>query len=383
MKALITGNMAAALGAKFCRSEVIAAYPITPQTTIIEYLAKMVADGELKAEYIKVESEHSAMAACIGAAAAGSRVFTATSSQGLLLMHEMLFQASGLRLPIPMVNVNRAVGSPWCIHPDQTDSLAQRDTGWIQIYCENGQDVLDTIIQAYRIAEIVSLPVMVVSEGFVLSHTSAPAEIPEQDKVDEFLPPYQPEWELDLDNPAAYGAHVNSNQYAQLRRDIQRAMDEVYGVYSEVAEQFYGIFGRRYPAVDLIGPRDAEIILITSGTTTGTGRQVLKDLNSDKIALMQIRMFRPFPADLVRKLAWRANKIAIIDRNISFGSRGIFAEAVKSSLYDSPSRPSIFEFILGIGGVDITPEVISKVIDFADSHQYPSSLKPTWQEELR
>ena len=383
MKALITGNMAAAIGAKLCRPEVLSAYPITPQTTIIEYLAKMVADGELTAEYIKVESEHSAMAACIGAVAAGSRTFTATSSQGLLLMHEMLWQASGLRLPIVMVNVNRAVGAPWTIFPDQNDSLAQRDTGWIQIYCENGQDVLDTIIQAYRIAEIVSLPVMVVSEGFVLSHTSAPTEIPEQGKVDEFLPPYQPKWKLDLDNPAAYGAHVNSNQYAELRRDIQGAMDEVYGVYSEVAEQFYGIFGRRYPAVELIGSRNAEIILVTSGTTTGTARQVLKDLNSDKIALMQIRMFRPFPYDLVRELSWRASKIAIIDRNISFGSRGIFAESVRSSLYDAPSRPSIFEFILGIGGVDITPEVISKVIDFADSHQYPSSLKPIWQEELK
>lgn len=382
MKALITGNMAAAIAAKLCRPQVIAAYPITPQTTIIEYLAKMVCDGDLKAEYIKVESEHSAMAACIGAVATGSRVFTATSSHGLLLMHEMLWQASGLRLPIVMANVNRAVGAPWCINPDQTDSLAQRDTGWIQFYCENSQDVLDTIILSYRLAEIVSLPVMVVSEGFVLSHTSAPAEIPEQDKVDEFLPSYQPKWKLDLDNPAAFGANAYPIDYAKLRKDIQETMDEIYSAHLKVADRFFRFFGRYYPAIEFIGPRDAEIILITSGTTSGTARQVLKDLNSNEIALMQIRMFRPFPADIVRKLAWRANKIAIIDRNISFGSRGIFAEAVRSSLYDAPARPSIFEFILGIGGMDITPEVITKVIDFASASQYPSP-KPIWQEELK
>ncbi len=380
MKALITGNMAAALGAKLCRPEVLSAYPITPQTTIIEYLAKMVADDELKAEYIKVESEHSAMAACIGAAAAGSRVFTATSSQGLLLMHEMLFQASGLRLPIVMVNVNRAVGAPWNTATDQTDSLAQRDTGWGQFYCENCQEVLDTVIQAYRIAEIVSLPIMVVSEGFILSHTSEPVEIPEQEKVDFFLPSYKPVWQLDNDHPAAYGAHAYPMHYSQLRRDMQRAMMEVASVQVDVADEFYKIFGRRYAAVEYIGPQSPEILLITSGTTSGTAKMVLK--NHPEVALMKIRMFRPFPADLIRNLARCANKIAIIDRNISFGSRGIFAEAVRSSLYYITNRPSIFEFILGIGGIDITPDTISKVIEYT-TKACSAPEDPIWQEDLK
>jgi len=379
MRELITGNMAVALAAKFCRPEVISAYPITPQTTIIEYLAKMVAKGELKAEYIKVESEHSAMAACIGAAAAGCRVFTATSSQGLLLMHEMLFQASGLRLPIVMVNVNRAVGAPWTIHTDQTDSMAQRDTGWIQFYCEDGQEVLDMIIQGFKIAEKISLPVMVISEGFVLSHTTSPVEIPEQEKADEFLPPYQPKWKLDTDNPMAFGGHASSNIYSELRRNIQKSMEEVGEIQMETASEFFRLFGRKYLPVEVEGSLDSEILLVTSGTISGTAREVIK--NYPDVSLMKIRMFRPFPYNLVRKLSCHAKKIAVIDRNISFGSRGIFAESVRSSLYGIPPRP-VFEFIFGIGGEDVTPEIISKAIDFTADDSNPYWLKPIWQKEL-
>lgn len=379
MRAQITGNKAAAIAAKLCRPQIISAYPITPQTTIIEYLSQMVANGEINAEYIKVESEHSAMAACIGAAAAGCRVFTATSSQGLLLMHEMLFQASGLRLPIVMVNVNRAVGAPWTIYTDQTDSMAQRDTGWIQFYCENVQEVLDMIIQSYRIAEKISLPIMVISEGFVLSHTTEPTEIPEQDKVDEFLPPYQPKWKLDADNPMAFGGHVSSIQYAELRRSIQKAMEEAGGVQLETADEFRRFFGRKYLPVEFEGRPDPEVLLVTSGTISGTAREVLKSYPD--VSLMKIRMFRPFPYDLVRKLSWRSGKIVVLDRNISFGSRGIFAESVRSSLYDSVHRPSIFEFIAGIGGTDVTPKIISDILDYVLSHNFPAS-RPIWQSEL-
>ncbi len=380
MKELITGNMAAAVAAKLCRPQVIAAYPITPQTTIIEYLAKMVTGGELKAEYIKVESEHSAMAACIGAAAAGCRVFTATASQGLLLMHEMLWQASGLRLPIVMVNVNRAVGSPWNVWTDQTDSLAQRDTGWLQFYCENGQEVLDMVIMAYKIAEAVSLPAMVVSEGFVLSHTAEPVDVPSQDEVDAFLPPYQPKWKLDLEKPAAFGGNTRPLPYAQMRKNIQEAMNQVSRVQFKTNLEFFRIFGRCYSPLDYIGPKNPEILFITSGTISGTAREAIK--NYRDVALMKIRTFRPFPYDVVKMVAERAKKIAVIDRNISFGSRGIFAESVRSSLYTSGCRPPVFEFLLGIGGVDVTPEIISNIIEFTKDDSNCSLRGPVWQEEL-
>lgn len=381
MRTIITGNMAAAIGAKLCRPQVIAVYPITPQTTIIEYLAGMVAKGELNAEYIKVESEHSAMAACVGAAAAGSRVFTATSSHGLALMHEMLWQASGLRLPVVMVNVNRALGAPWNTAPDQCDSLAQRDTGWIQIYCEDGQEVLDTTIQAFRLAETVSLPAMVVSEGFVLSHTSSPVDIPEQEKVDEFLPAYSPVWKLDLQNPAAYGSHAHPADYACLKQNMQDSMRGINDIYSKISSEFYQVFGRFYTEVEYHGPKEPDVLVIVSGTTSGTAKAVVAEKYEEGIALMKIRMFRPFPAEEVRKNAWRANKIAVIDRNISLGSRGVFAEEIRSSLWDISTRPKIFEFILGIGGMDITPEIILKVIDFTSKSVHPPS-RPVWQTEL-
>ncbi len=380
MRTLITGNMAAAVAAKLCRPQVVSAYPITPQTTIIEYLAKMVVDGELKAEYMKVESEHSAMASCIGAAAAGCRVFTATSSQGLLLMHEMLWQASGLRLPVVMVNINRAVGSPWNIWTDQNDSLAQRDTGWLQFYCENSQEVLDMVIMAYKIAEAVSLPVMVVSEGFVLSHTAEPVDVPGQDDVDVFLPPYQPKWSLNLEKPAAFGGIVRPLPYAQMRKNIQEAMNAIYRLQFKTNLEFFKIFGRCYPPLDYVGPKNPKILLVTSGTISGTARETIKDRHD--IALMKIRTFRPFPYDAVRMIAGCAEKIAVIDRNISFGSRGIFAESVRSSLYNSGCHPPLFEFLLGIGGVDVTPETISKVIDFTADESNCSFLGPVWQEEL-
>lgn len=380
MKVLITGNMAAATAVKLCRLQVIAAYPITPQTTIIEYLAKMVAAGELEAEYMKVESEHSAMAACIGAAAAGCRTFTATSSQGLLLMHEMLWQASGLRLPNVMVNVNRALGSPWNVWTEQTDSLAQRDTGWLQFYCENGQEVLDMVIMTYKIAEAVSLPAMVVSEGFVLSHTAEPVDVPDQDKVDEFLPSYQPKWKLDLEKPAAVGGNTKPLPYAQMRKNIQEAMERVGRLQFQTNLEFFKIFGRCYPPLDYIGPEKPEILLITSGTISGTSREAIK--NYRDVALMKIRTFRPFPYDAVKMIAGRAKKIAVIDRNISFGSRGIFAESVRSSLYDSTYRPPVFEFILGIGGVDVTLKTISDVINYVSENTYPAN-GPIWQEELK
>lgn len=380
MRALINGNMAAAIGAKLCRPKVVSAYPITPQTTIVEYLAKMVADKELDTEFMRVESEHSVMASCIGAAAAGCRVFTATSSHGLLLMHEMLWQASGLRLPIVMVNVNRAVGAPWNIYTDQTDSLAQRDTGWIQFYCENAQEVLDVVIQAFRLAEAVSLPMMVISEGFLLSHTTEPVDIPEQEKVDEFLPAYAPKWKLSIESPQTFGGISKPEFYVPMRRNIQVAMDEVWRVKLEIDQDFDRIFGRCYLPVKVEGSSNPEILLITSGTIASTASQVVKDYPN--VSLMKIKMFRPFPSGAVRRVCRGAAKIAVIDRNISFGSRGIFAESVRASLYDGLCHPPIFDFILGIGGADVIPDTISKTIKLTSKSDYPWQ-EPVWQEDLK
>lgn len=381
MKEIITGNMAVAVAAKLCRPQVIAVYPITPQTTVIEYLAKMVSSGELNAEYLKVESEHSAMAASIGAVAAGSRAFTATSSQGLLYMHEMLFQASGLRLPVVMVNVNRSVGSPWNIWTEQTDSLAQRDTGWIQFYCETNQEVLDSVIQAYRIAEAVSLPVAVISEGFVHSHTAEPIDIPEQEKVDAFLPPYEPKWKLDLENPIAAGGIVRPLPYAKMRKNIQEAMARVYQVKWKVDFDFFKHFERQCPAVEFLGvTKDPEILFVTSGTISGEVQAAIKDY--PEISQLKIRMFRPFLYDIVRKFSWRAAKVVVLDRNISLGGRGVFAEAIKASLYDSSQHPPFFEYIVGIGGMDVTSKTIYKIIEDVSRRNYPKSPEPVWQSEL-
>ncbi|MFQ6033760.1 MAG: pyruvate ferredoxin oxidoreductase, partial [Candidatus Bipolaricaulia bacterium] len=227
---VITGNYAVSYGAALARAQVIAAYPITPQTTIVELLADFCAEGALDAKFIKVESEHSAMASCIGAAAAGARAFTATSAQGLALMHELLHWAAGARLPIVMADVNRAMAAPWSIWTDQNDSLAQRDTGWIQYYCESNQEALDTVIQAYRVAERVSLPAMLVLDAFFLSHTSEPVDVPEQALVDEYLPPYRPEFKLDVNDPRAFSGITMPSEYMELRYKMERAMEEALEV---------------------------------------------------------------------------------------------------------------------------------------------------------
>lgn len=371
---VITGNYAASYGAALARAQVIAAYPITPQTQIVELLADFCAEGALRAKFIKVESEHSAMASCIGASAVGARAFTATSAQGLALMHEMLHWAAGARLPIVMVNVNRAMGAPWSIWTDQNDSLAQRDTGWMQCYCESNQEVLDTIIQAYKVAERVLLPVMLVLDAFFLSHTSEPVEIPEQERVDRYLPPYRPKYKLDVDDPRAFSGITMPGEYFELRYKMQVAMEEAIEAAREADRKFKELFGRGYGLVEPYRLEDAEVALVTSGTATSTSRLVVDQLRSlgKEIGLLKVRLFRPFPADEVRRHLRAVPKIAVIDRNISFGHGGIFAQEVKSALYnDGGPRPPLFGFVAGLGGRDITPELIEQIADHALTHDRP------------
>jgi len=363
MKQVLEGSHAVAEAVRLARVNVISAYPITPQTHIVERLSDFCADGSLDARFLRVESEHSALAALIGAATTGVRTFTATSSQGLALMHELLHWSSGARLPIVMAEVNRALAPGWNIWTDQTDSLAQRDTGWLQLYCETGQEVLDTTLQAFWLAETVNLPVMVILDAFFLSHTYEPVDVPSQEQVDLFLPAYQPKFQLDTQNPCAFNQLAPPNIYMEMRYSIQQAMEEVLRRFSDMEDQFDGSFGRRYGTVEALQCDDAEIIMVTSGTITSTSRQLLQDLRADgeRAGLLKIKLFRPFPVDAVRQMLGSAQKVAVIDRNCSFGAGGIFAQEVRAALCNLVSRPSVFSYIAGLGGRDVTPDLLREI----------------------
>lgn len=365
MERIIEGNHAASYGALLSRVEVVSAYPITPQTQIVEKLADFCESGKMKARFIRVESEHSAMACCIGASSAGCRAFTATSSQGLALMHEMLHWASGARLPIVMANVNRSMGPPWNINCDHTDSLSQRDTGWMQVYCESVQEVLDSVIIAFKVAEQVYLPMMVCLDAFFLSHTSEPVEIPEQSIVDSYLSPYNPRWKLSVKDPHTFGGLAGPDSYFELRLDMQESMEKAKDIILKEDDEFFRIFNRRYGLLEEYMCEDAEMILVTNGTISSTARVVIDELreNGNKIGLLKIRVVRPFPFEEVKKVLLKAEKVAIIDRNISFGYGGIISQEIKSSLYGQRKNPIVFSYIAGLGGRDITPSTIREIIE--------------------
>jgi pyruvate/2-oxoacid:ferredoxin oxidoreductase alpha subunit len=363
MKTVLEGSHAASEAARLAKVQVIAAYPITPQTHIVEALSDYCAAGTLNARFINVESEHSAMAAVIGAASGGARTFTASSSHGLAYMHELLHWASAARLPIVMVEVNRALGPGWNIWADQTDSLAQRDTGWLQLYCEDGQEVLDTTLQAFRLSEELNLPVMVVMDAFYLSHTFEPIDVPEQQVVDRFLPPPCPRIRLDTADPRAFNQLVTPSAYMEMRFNIQLAMDDAIGRLNRIEKQFERIFSRSYGPVEAIHCRDADIIMVTTGTVTSTCRQVLADLRSagEKVGLFKIKLFRPFPKELICRYLKAASKIAVIDRNVSFGAGGIFAQEIRAALCNLDKRPYVFSYVAGLGGRDITPDTLVEI----------------------
>jgi pyruvate/2-oxoacid:ferredoxin oxidoreductase alpha subunit len=377
MKRVLEGSHAVSYGVMLSRVQVICAYPITPQTHVVERLSELCASGELEAKFVKVESEHSAMATCIGAAAVGVRTFTATSSQGLALMHELLHWASGARLPIVMANVNRTLGAPWNIWCEQTDSLSQRDTGWLQFYCESSQEVLDTVIQAYKISERVSLPSMVVLDAFYLSHTFEPVNIPEIERVDRFLPAYQPTYRIDPKDPRSFSGLTPPDLFTEVRYQMQQAMEEAKEVILQVDEEYHQLFGRRYGMLETYRTEDAELVLVTSGTASGTSRDVI-DMYRDQgkaVGMLKIRTLRPFPSEEIRKVLKEVPKVAVIDRNISYGMGGIFAQEVKAIFANERLRPKIFGYIAGLGGRDITQETISNVIESTlEQGQPPSDL---------
>jgi len=361
-----TANHIAAYAAKAARVQVVAAYPITPQTSIVERIAELVENGELSAEYIRVESEHSAMSACIGAAAGGVRTFTATSSHGLALMHEALHWASGSRLPIVMAVVNRALGPGWNIWADLTDSISQRDTGWIQFYCADNQEVFDTIIQAYKLCENeqVLLPAMICLEGFILSHTYMPVKIPDQEKIDEFLPPYKPKWFLDINNPLSHGNIVTPDWYMDFRYMMYEAMENAKKLIPEIDKEYGRQFGFGHGGlVDKYKCEDADLILLTMGTIGSEAKVAVNNLRREglKIGSARIRVFRPFPTEEIRKLAENTQMFTVIDRAASLGMEGPLATETKASLYNQEDKPLIAGFIAGLGGRDVTFKTVEKI----------------------
>ena len=373
MKRIITGNQAVAYGVMLSHVELIAAYPITPQTTIVEELSELCATGRVKARFLKVESEHSAMAACIGASTGGVRTFTATSAHGLAYMHEMLHWTSGARLPIVLVNVNRALGPPWNIWNDQGDSLSQRDTGWIQLYCERNQEVLDTILQAYRIAETVRLPVMVVLDAFFLSHTSEPVEIPSEERASGFLQDYSPSYPVDPEKPVSFSGIATPDHYFEFRYKIQMAMEQVPGIARSVEEQFRARFGRSYGLIETYGKKEAEVLLITAGAITSTSRTVIQKMieKGRNVGGLKIKMVRPLPSEEFYQAIRGAKKIAVLERDLSSGAGGILAQELRASLYHQETRPPIFGFVSGLGGRDITPDLIEEAIHYTLEHSEP------------
>jgi pyruvate/2-oxoacid:ferredoxin oxidoreductase alpha subunit len=363
MKEFITGNHAVARAVRLCRTPLIAAYPITPQTPIYEKLSEWEASGELKGIMMRTESEHSAMASCIAASLTGVRTFTATSSQGLALMHEMLHFAAGCRVPVVMANVNRLLAAPWGFWADQLDSLSQRDTGWIQFYCENGQESLDSVIQAYKIAEEVFLPAMICLEAFVVSHFMEPVDVPDQEQVDRFLPPLDLPHRFDIDKPGYLVPVVPPELYRKYKHMAQTSMNTVKEIADRVDREYREAFGRGYGIIEPFMLEDAEIVIVTAGSITSTARITIKRLREQghRVGLLKLRLFRPFPVEEIQQALAGKKKIAVIDRNISLGSGGIFCQELRAALVHSSDHPLTFSYIAGVGGTDVDPDVIEKI----------------------
>jgi len=375
MKKTMIGNYAASWGAQLARVQVIAAYPITPQTLIVEKLSDIVADGELDAKFIKVESEHSAMAACIGASATGARAYTATSAQGLALMHEMLHWAALARLPIVMTNVNRAMAPGWSIWADQNDSLSQRDTGWMQIYASSAQEILDSTLIGYKVSEKVLLPTLISFDAFFLSHTMEVVDMPEIELIDKYLPPYKPEYKMDVNDPRSFGALTDEQYYYEFRYKMQKAMDEAVDVIKEAGKEYEKITGRAYNLIHPYRCEDADMILVTSGTIAETTNVAVDELRAEgkKVGNLRIRVIRPYPKKEILEVVKGVKKLAVIDRNISPGYSGIFSQELKSALYNEVDIP-VRSYIAGLGGRDVKIEDIKDMANDTLKNDAPNDL---------
>lgn len=376
---LLNGNHAAAFGVKLARPQVVPVYPITPQTPILEKISEFQAKGVMNTDIMTMESEHSAMAACITASLTGVRVFTATASQGLMLMHEMLHYASGAQAPIVMANVNRTIGSPWGFWPDQTDSLAQRDTGWIQYYCENGQESLDTILQAYWVAEKVLLPAMVIHEAFYVSHAVEAVEVPDQEIADEYLPPFNPPHRLDPEIGESWGNVVNQDMFYRHRQTLGKSMDKAVELAGEADMLWQKLTGRGYGLIEKYRCDGAELLIATMGSMAGTARDAVDQLRAEGIpvGLLKIKLFRPFPVNMVRQALAGVPRVMVLDRNFAPGTGGFLYQELKAALYGLDPGPAIHGYLSGVGGTNVSP---AKILNLAqDALRDEPSILSVWK----
>ena len=367
---MLRGNESTAYAAKLARVKVIPAYPITPSTLFPEKISELIANGEMEAEFLPVESEHSALSAAIGAAATGVRAMTATASQGLALMHEVLFIASGMRMPIVMAIGNRALSAPVNIWADQQDTIAERDSGWIQFYAETNQEALDLTLIAFKVAENdkVLLPAMMGMDAFVLTHTMEPVNVPEQEDVDEFLGEKKINYPvLDPEKPATFGAFVFPEHYMDIRYSQFIAMEHARSVIDDVFNEFEKKFGRKYSKVSGFMVDDAEIVFVTMGSMTGTARETVRKLREkgEKVGLVKITVYRPFPKEEIVSLTKNAKVVAVVDRNISPGFAGAIFTEIVASYNNEKKRPKIIDFIMGLGGRDVKIENYEQVYNLA------------------
>lgn len=367
MKRFLSGDEALAEGVRLARPQVISAYPITPQTVVVERLSEMVEDGSLAAEYVHVESEHSALSCAIGASATGARTFTATSSQGLLYMAECLTYASGGRFPIVMMNANRATALPWNIYGDQRDSLALLDHGWIQVYAEDNQEALDLALMAYAVAEDadVRTPFMVNLDGFALTHTYETVDVPEPAQADAFLPPYDGVGNrIDFDNPVNIGFSAGPEYNRYFKYWEHRDMENVPAVVERVEARFAEVFGRAYPGmIETVDCDDADYVLITLGSTAGLVRTVVEKLRAQgmKVGLLRIRYLRPMPGGLIAEALRGAKAVAVLEQDISFGAEGTVFTNVNSALQQAAVGVPTYNFVGGLGGDDISEAQVAGI----------------------
>lgn len=368
----IESSLAIAEAVKLANADVIAAYPITPQTHIVEGLAEMVANGDLDAEYIPVESEHSAMSACLGSSAVGARTFTATASQGLILMHEVLLVAASLRLPIVMTVANRALSGPLNIWGDHSDAMVTRDSGWIQIFVENGQQAFDHVICAFYIAEHpdVLLPTIINVDGFHISHVIEPIEMLDQKTVDGFLPPYKRRYTLDPDNPVTMGCFAMPNMYAETRKDLDIAVRDSKKVILDVWRKFADLTGRQYKPVERYKADDAETLLMVMGGYSENAMDAVDKMQNEgkKIGLARIRLWRPFPYEELVQAVSGAKNLIVLDRAISLGGPGPVCSEIRAALYTSDRKPQIASVVGGLGGRDISPDDFEKLVEMGLEH---------------
>jgi pyruvate ferredoxin oxidoreductase alpha subunit len=364
MRSQIEGSQAVARAVALCRPEVISAYPISPQTHIVEALSDAVRSGELApCEYVMVESEFSAMSAAIGASATGARAYTATASQGLLFMAEALYNASGLGLPIVMTVANRAIGAPINIWNDHTDAMSQRDCGWVQLYAESNQEALDLHIQAFRLAEELSVPVMVCMDGFILTHAFEPVDVPSQEQVDAFLPPYVPRQVLDADAPLTIGAMVGPEAYTEVRYLAHAMQVQALDLIPEIAAEFELSFGRR--SGGLVHPYrsdDADTVVVALGSVIGTIQDVVDELRDSDVSVgaLGIGCFRPWPADEIRQALANAKRVIVVEKAFAVGAGGIVGQNVRLSLSGLPVP--VYDVVAGLGGRAITKHSLHSLV---------------------